>query len=334
MSKLAFLAKAKSFGTAVIAASKKKSPEIFLVVAGVGVIGGTVMASKATLKAPEIIEDAKEQLAVIDKCQELGYTAENEEYTDADARKDTTTVYAKTGVKLLKNYAPSIIFISTAFVSMIGSYKVLKHRNAVLSERNAELLATCTALSEGFKEYRKRVIDKFGTDVDNQIRFGLKEQEVEEEVLDKNGKKKQVKKTKEQVYSELAGSDLTCSPYARFFDPCSAYYEKDPQANMAFLKGQLQHFNNRLHSHKGAIVFLNDVYEALGFEKTKAGQVVGWVNKDGNKDGDNYISFDIYNVKRPSSRAFVNGYESVVLLDFNVDGVVVDQLPELSELSV
>ena len=64
----------------------------------------------------------------------------------------------------------------------------------------------------------------------------------------------------------------------------------------------------------------------LGIERTKAGQIVGWVYDEDNPLGDNYVDFGIYDINREKSRDFVNGYERVILLDFNVDGNILDRI--------
>ena len=60
----------------------------------------------------------------------------------------------------------------------------------------------------------------------------------------------------------------------------------------------------------------------LGFPRTQAGQIVGWVYDEKNPIGDNFVDFGIYNLDSERARAFVNGYERSILLDFNVDGNV------------
>ena len=42
-------------------------------------------------------------------------------------------------------------------------------------------------------------------------------------------------------------------------------------------------------------LFLNDVLEMLGIQKTKAGQIVGWIYNEEAPIGDNYVDFGIFN---------------------------------------
>jgi hypothetical protein len=75
---------------------------------------------------------------------------------------------------------------------------------------------------------------------------------------------------------------------------------------------------------KKGYLFLNDVYEMLGFERTKAGQVVGWIYNLDDPNGDNHVDFGIYDGNNADKRQFVNGLERAILLDFNVDGPILD----------
>lgn len=111
------------------------------------------------------------------------------------------------------------------------------------------------------------------------------------------------------------------SQYARFFDEACPAWTKNSEYNLSFLKLQQQYANDILKS-KGHI-FLNDVYDMLGMPRTKAGQVVGWVYNETNPVGDNYVDFGIF---EEHNRKFVNGYETSILLDFNVDGCILEVL--------
>ena len=44
------------------------------------------------------------------------------------------------------------------------------------------------------------------------------------------------------------------------------------------------------------------------------------------KNNEYKVDFGIYNIHRPENRAFVNGYERTILLDFNVDGDILDMM--------
>ena len=119
-------------------------------------------------------------------------------------------------------------------------------------------------------------------------------------------------KTPEEIIQNL-------SPYARFFDESSTQWSHNPEYNLMFLNAQQNYANDKLHAV--GHLFLNEVYEMLGLPHTKAGSVVGWVM---NKGGDNCVDFGIYDLHNQIKRAFVNGFEPSILLDFNVDGVIYD----------
>lgn len=112
------------------------------------------------------------------------------------------------------------------------------------------------------------------------------------------------------------------SPYAKVFDKTNSNWCGDSEMNLFFLVRMQDYANEKLEA-KG-FLFLNDIYEMLGFPKTKAGQIVGWVYDEKNPNGDNYIDFGIYNTAKNSN--FINGFENNIILDFNVDGAIIDKL--------
>lgn len=127
-----------------------------------------------------------------------------------------------------------------------------------------------------------------------------------------------------KLENKKAGMDdgrMNLSPYARFFNSSCVAWCKDPEYNKMFLKTVEANVNDRLKAQ--GYLFLNDVYEALGMAKSKAGQIVGWVYNPENPTGDNYVDFDIYS---DHNQDFVNGIEPDALLDFNVDGCILDTL--------
>ena len=286
---------------------RKHSPEILAGVGVVGVIASTVMACKATTKLSDILEESKDQL---DQIKTVSVDpAYADKYSEDDAKKDTTITYVQTGVKVAKLYAPSVILCAGSLGCLLASNNILKKRNAALS-------AAYMTVDKSFKEYRKRVADRFGEEVEKEIRYNIKAKEVI--TVDENGNEVT------ETVKIMDGTDdpNTYSDYARFFDESCAAWQNDAEYNLTFLKAQQQYANDLLKS-RGRL-FLNEVYRMLGIDETKAGQVVGWVYNPDNPTGDNFVDFGIYNMQRERVRAFVNGYEPNILLDFNVDGVIWD----------
>lgn len=286
---------------------KKHSPEILAGVGVIGVVASGVMACKATMKLNNILEDSK---VTIDKIKEVSNDPScAEKYSEEDAKKDLTITYAQTGVKVAKLYAPSIALGTFSLSCLLISNNILRKRNMALS-------AAYLTVDKSFKEYRNRVSERFGEQVEKEIRYNIKAQEIETVIKNEDG-------TETTVVEEVNVADPNLySDYARFFDESCVAWQKDPEYNLMFLKSQQQYANDLLKS-RGRL-FLNEVYDMLGIDRTKAGQVVGWIYDPVNPVGDNFVDFGIYDMDKERVRAFVNGYEPNILLDFNVDGNVWD----------
>lgn len=288
---------------------KKHSPEILVAAGVVGVVASGVMACKATTKLSGILEEHKEQTNQINNyVEEHGHTSE---YNEEDQKKDLAIVYTQTGVKVAKLYAPAIILGAVSITAIVAS-------NRILNRRNAALAAAYTVVDKGFKEYRDRVIERFGKELDRELRYNIKAKEVEEIVANEDGTETVIKDTVE------VATINTYSDYARFFDDGCIGWDKDPEFNLMFLRRQQDMANEKLRST--GYLFLNEVYDMLGIPRTKAGQCVGWVYDEKNPVGDNYVDFGIYNTHNEANRNFVNGYERTILLDFNVDGNILDMM--------
>ena len=283
---------------------KKHSPEILVVVGVAGVITSAVMACKATTKATDVIEEHKKDM------DDIHFVAETkpEKYSEEDFQKDTVIVYTQTAVKLAKLYAPSVAIGAASIACIIGSHNIL-------TKRNAALAAAYTAVDKTFKEDRNRVVDRFGKEVDKQLRYNIKAKEFEETTVDENGNEKTETVTKD--VAEIRSSD-----YAKFFDESCPGWTKDAEQNKYFLLCQQNYANEMLKAQ--GYLFLNDVYKLIGVPATRAGQIVGWVYDEKNPVGDNYVDFNIMDINSERARAFVNGYERSILLDFNVDGNILD----------
>ena len=284
---------------------KKHSPEILLVTGVTGVVTSAVMACKATTKVDAIVEETKKSIDTIHEGMEAGNICDVE-YTEEDGKKDLAIVYIQTGVKFAKLYGPSVLLGLTSIGCILAS-------NNIIHKRNVALSAAYTAIDRSFKGYRSRVIERFGESIDRELRYNIKTQEVKETVVDEEtGKKKTVKSTVSVV------DPNTYSDYARFFDEYCAGWTKDAEYNLMFLRQQ-QNYANELLKSRGHL-FLNEVYDMLGIDRTKAGNIVGWVYDEEHPIGDNFVDFGIYVLDNEKARDFVNGRERSILLDFNVDG--------------
>ena len=300
------IAKSKRLLSTTSLKLKKASPEILLVTGIAGTIVGTVLACKATTKVSEIIEEKNKMIEDVHTCLE----DKDVEYTEEDSKKDLTIIYTQTGIKLLKLYGPAIGVMTLSIGSIIAGHRIL-------SKRNAAIAAAYGIVDNSFKKYRKNVVERFGEEVDKELKYSIKSKEVKSK---KNGKT--VKETEKYIEPTDGIPPLEgVSEYSRFFDAASTNFAKDPEYNMMFLRRQQDYANEVLKSR--GHLFLNEVYDMLDIPRSKAGQVVGWIYDEKNPKGDNYVDFNIYR-NTEGNRRFVNGLEYNILLDFNVDGVIYD----------
>lgn len=278
--------------------TQKNSPTILFVGGVIGVVATTVMASRATMRLDDTLKETREKSG---QAKALVERNEPDLYSQEDYRKDLTILYSKTAVSVTKLYGPTIIVGVVSIAALTKSHRILTSRNAALT-------AAYAALEKGFAEYRRRVVQEYGEDIDRKLRFS-KDLELPRQ---KDGEEKNV--------AQLRGPN-DYSVYARFFDNTTRHFRHDAEYNLFYIRSQ-QFYANDLLRARGHI-FLNEVYDMLGLDRSKAGQVVGWVIS---KDGDNYVDFGIFERHHEGTRAFVNGHEPVVLLDFNVDGVIYDKI--------
>ena len=290
---------------------KKASPEI-LVIAGVaGTLGAVVMACKATKKVDKVIQDAKNDVEKIHKTEKS--VNDIKIYSHEDAKKDLTIVYVQTAWKLVKLYGPAALIWTASAGSIFASSRIMK-------ERNAALAAAYAVLDKGFRDYQSRVTERYGEEIEKEIRNNIKAKEFETSTTDENGKEKKGKETLKAVDDKTK-----ISPFARIFDENNDNWQKNSDFNLMFLRSQQEWANQKLRSY--GHLFLNEIYDELGFDRTKEGNCVGWVyDADGNEHGDNYVDFGLYDLCNQKANDFVNGFERSVILNFNVDGPILDLL--------
>ena len=303
---------------------KAAAPEILVVGGVIGVIGATVMACRATLKAEEIIDDTKEKLDKIGQAYEeynpdvIDPECDKEPYTLEDKKRETAITYVQAGVGFARTYGPAIALGAASVFCIFKSHGIMKSRNLALA-------AAYGVLDRGFKKYRERVKDELGDRVDHHFMYGSEDVTIEEKITDE-----ETGKTKKEKHKALAIPSTDYEMYNRWFDRSSKQWEPELEYNLTFLKKAQEYFTLRLQSR--GYVFLNEVYEYLGFPCTWEGQCVGWIKGY----GDDYVSFRFedsafagledrgtyYVVRKLPDGESVRNAD--VFLDFNVYGPILE----------
>lgn len=291
---------------------KKHSPEILVVAGVVGTVTSAVMACKATTKLDNVLSESKKQVDSIHhyiECPED--LPEGAEYTVEDSKKDLAIVYAQTGLKLAKLYGPSIILGTLSITAILTSNKILRKRNVALA-------AAYATVDKSFKEYRGRVVERFGKELDRELRYNIKAEEIEETVVNEDGTETTVTKTVNVI------DPSTIDDSSRIWYEGNPGWSKDPEFNLMYLKKQQAFATDKLKTE--GYLLLNDVYEMLGYAKTGLGYQLGWIYNEKEPVGDNFVDFGIYDINNPLKAKFLAGYETSILLEFNHDGNILDKI--------
>ena len=156
---------------------QKYSPEILLGVGVIGVIGGTALACKATLKLETELEEHKARLDEVHAEIPEG---------DPEEVKELTKVYFATGGRIIKLYAPASAAMTVGLACIIGSHNIQ-------AGRIAGLAAAYSAATTTLDEYRGRVREEIGEEKELDIYRNVGEGEIEVTKTLKSGKEKVVK---------------------------------------------------------------------------------------------------------------------------------------------
>lgn len=280
---------------------RRFSPEILLVGGVAAVTTATILACRATLKLEGVVEKAELDI------EEVKHRRTEEYYeTEVDYNKALTKVYFNRTFQVAKLYTPALSVGLVGIGCLVGSH-------GVMNQRNIASIAAYKSLESGFEQYRRRVTDELGDEKEREIRAGI----TNEEIITIGEDGKEIAQNQE-IFNGLGGG------YARVYDETNDDWSKIPGQNQMQLLHQQRYLNDRLNAH--GYLFLNDVYEALSFPKTAAGQVVGWLSESHpnfdpmNNDG--FVSFGLESIDTQNKRDFINAYERSVWLDFNVDGIM------------
>lgn len=294
---------------------KQHAPEILLITGIVSGVATVIVSCKSTLKTPEIVDEAKEKVDVIHEVSERqekeGLSEGEEKYTPEDRKKDLAIVYIQTSVKFAKLYAPTLILGAVSITSILASQNIMKTRNAALASAYA-------IVDKTFKDYRGRVVERFGEKVDDELRYNIKARTIERIEVNEDGEAITKRETKEAIDKETVGNDI-----CKIYDSSCLGWEKDADLRNLFLINTQRYLNDKLQAQ--GHLFLNEVYDALGMQRTIIGNQMGWIYDPNDASRANYIDFGL---KKSHNSDFLNGWDEDALLTFNYDGPILTCLKE------
>lgn len=274
---------------------KKYAPTILTVVGLASMTAGALIAVKQTMKLEEVVERAEQRVIKAKAAEDV--------LSEKDIQRNLYKAYLNNALDYSKLYGvPVSMFISGIVSVAVG--------HGLLQRRNVQLVAAVNAIEKSFQAYRERVIKDLGEEKDRDYLLGIEENTIK----GPDGKK-----------STVTDVDVTkMNQFSRIFDELNDYWQsEDPSYNQFFLTTE-QRLINDILLHRGH-VFLNEVYDRLGFQRVPEGNILGWIVT---KDGPNYIDFGLYDASSEQKRNFINGYEKSIWLNFNIQGEILSKIGE------
>lgn len=202
---------------------KRNSPTILTSIGAVGVVATAVIAVKATPKAIKLLEEATEE--------------KGEELTKMEMVQVAAPVYI-----------PSVVIGASTIACIFGAN--------VLNKRHQASLASAYALIDSaYKDYRNKVKELYGDEMDRNIRASIAKDKCEE------------------LGAHAPGyASLDISGERRLF--YEEYRGKYFETTIENVQNAEYHLN-RNFTMRGD-TNLNEFYSFLGLETTKEGEILGW----------------------------------------------------------
>lgn len=314
------------FGDNIIGVSKslikkgdKHSPEI-LVYGGMAIGAVAVFeACKATLKAEEILNEAKDDFSIIEAAAE----AKPEKYDQNMQMRDKTIACAKTVGKFAKLYGKSAALFAVSAFCILKGHGILRHRYS-------DVVAYALGLEQSYKALYNRITDEFSPEAAERFASGIKSVEHEFTETDKDGK---VKKKKKQI--DLIGSSAELGPYEWIFGPDSnAWCHDNFEYNRMFFEGLWTYANDTLIQKPNNVTSVSDVFaEGHIYNCPRRLYAAGW-----------HMPWDYYRTTcepyiekwdiKKVYKDYGEGPVPVLKINFKCDGYIWDEIPDDNELEM
>lgn len=316
-SKIGTAAKNAAGGTVLF--TKAHAPELLVGGGVAGFVLTVIGACKATGKAVDIIEEKEDALRENDT-----YLAEGV-LTQKEHDDNIRVMNRNARWMLVKTYLPTATGLAVSVILVLGGYRMI----------NGRLVKTAAAyklLEDGFGRYRENVRDEFGEETDwrmlNNIRperleAAEKEREANRELeADKKRKKRNLEKRR-TAHQEV---------YSKFFDQYSDRWRRSwtPDQVWEYLRQKQREANDMLRIRKH--IFLNEVYDLLGLDRTEEGAVVGWILTKNNPNS--YVDFGLDSMPDDARRIFLSAERNEdikIWLHFNPDGLIYNMIDKTSK---
>lgn len=269
-------------------------------------------ACKATLSTQEYKDEFIEERALL---QEM-FDSEDTNIPKNEQMKELAILYSKTGIKYLKKFGPAIVCGAASIGCNLASLNIMSVRNWVLATSLAGIQAD-------FGQYRERVRDKYGEEIEDNLYYGVTQKKYSQTVIDpETGKKK-----KENFIADEKAPWL--SFYARLFDESNPNYTLDPYANRQFLMNTCRLANEILK--QTGHMSLNELLKMLGWDPWsegidvwRVGEQVGWIYDSDDTGSDSYIDIGIKEINAVDIPKWIEGTVArSIWLDFNCVPILV-----------
>ena len=298
--------------------AKEAAPKL-MIFGGVGLIvaAGVWACKKTRTELDGVLAQHKEQLEALHEVREDLKNGKEVKlpdgslYTEDKLKKHIAYTYWQTFLRLCKVYGLPVAMAVCGITSIGFGTKII-------DDRRIAAAAETYAVSEAYKEYRKRVRDELGEEAEEALFKNAKKEFVSEETTDPETGEVKTESKGELICKKIDG-DLDI--YTYIFDECNApnSWSKNPGYNYQFLIGMQNNANEYLKRH-GAIT-LYEVLKSLGMRDIPADTMtLGWMIDNPTGYGDGFVDFGITKLGVHDDVGFYLGGTPDYKLVFNCDG--------------